>query len=104
MEQYGIFYFFEHEQDKHTLVLGDSPSVYGNSPGQRTAQYNQTTGDFDAEDVITSWVAEQEMRLGKCAFNDYNFTTPATSLLATDKSVVEAGGNTRFEIYAAHRG
>jgi type VI secretion system secreted protein VgrG len=99
MEQYGIFYFFEHEQGKHTLVLGDSPSGYEECPGQRTAQYNQTTGDLDAEDVITSWVVEQEMRTGKCALNDYNFTTPATSLLATDNSVVEVGGNTRFEIY-----
>ena len=27
MEEYGIFYFFQHEQGKHTLVLGDDPSA-----------------------------------------------------------------------------
>src|SRR5207248_63572 len=28
MEQYGIFYYFEHASGKHTLVLGDSPSAH----------------------------------------------------------------------------
>ena len=26
MEEYGIFYFFKHEQGKHTLVLADDAS------------------------------------------------------------------------------
>jgi type VI secretion system secreted protein VgrG len=99
MEQYGIFYFFEHENGKHTLVLGDSPSVHEDCPGQKIAQYNQASGDLDVEDVIISWAAEQEMRTGSCALNDYNFTTPATSLLATDNTLVDVGGNTKFEIY-----
>ena len=34
MEEYGIFYFFQHEQGKHTLVLGDDPSANANCPGQ----------------------------------------------------------------------
>ena len=36
MEQYGIFYFFQHENGKHTLVLADSTSAYQPCPGQET--------------------------------------------------------------------
>ncbi len=28
LEEEGIFYFFEHEQGVHTMVLGDAPSVH----------------------------------------------------------------------------
>ena len=28
MEQHGIYYFFKHEGDKHTLVLADSKSSH----------------------------------------------------------------------------
>ena len=36
MEQYGIFYFFEHEETKHTLVLANAPSAHAYCPGQRS--------------------------------------------------------------------
>ena len=35
MEQYGIFYFFEHENGKHTLVLADSESAHQPCPNKR---------------------------------------------------------------------
>ena len=82
MEQYGIFYFFEHENGKHTLVLADSPSVYQPCPSQSTAQYGLSAGSLDAEDVITGWQMEQELRTGKYSLTDYNFETPNTRPLS----------------------
>src|ERR1017187_9119292 len=60
MEQYGIFYFFEHENGKHTLVLADSASVHQPCPHQSKAGYNLVTGGLDADDVVTGWHMEQE--------------------------------------------
>lgn len=34
MEEYGIFYYFNHDQGKHTLVLGDDSSSNPDCPGQ----------------------------------------------------------------------
>ncbi len=99
MEQYGIFYYFEHEDGKHTLVLADSPSAIQSCPDQSSANYNQSSGDLDSEDVITSWLMEQELRTGKYSLTDYNFETPKTSLMSNEPTVVEVGGNTNFEIY-----
>ncbi len=81
MEQYGIFYFFQHEKGKHTLVLADSPSVYQPCPGQPSARYELVAGGLDTEDAVTGWQMEQELRTGKYSLTDYNFETPSTSLL-----------------------
>ena len=34
LEEEGIFYFFEHSDDKHVLTLGDSPNAATPCPGQ----------------------------------------------------------------------
>jgi type VI secretion system secreted protein VgrG len=98
MEQYGIFYFFKHQQGKHTLVMADSPTAHSSCPGQSSARYVTVSGG-PQEDVITGWQIEQELRTGKYSHTDYNFQTPSTSLMASEPTVYEVGGNSKFEIY-----
>jgi type VI secretion system secreted protein VgrG len=99
MEHNGIFYYFEHENGKHTMVLADSSSVHQACPNQASANYNLTAGDLDSEDVITSWNMEQELRTGKYSLTDYNPLKPTASMMATETTVVQVGGNSKFEIY-----
>ncbi len=99
MEDNGIFYYFEHDDGKHTLVLADDTSAHQNCPNQDSASYNQVSGDLDSEDVITAWNKQQELRTGKYSLTDYNFETPNTSLFGSEPTVVEVGGNTKFEMY-----
>src|SRR3984957_5907999 len=44
MEQNGIFYFFEHESGKHTMVIADSSSIHQSCPGFDSAGFNLSTG------------------------------------------------------------
>lgn len=100
MEEAGIFYFFEHDQNAHKLILGDKPQVHKNCPVQHKVRFNYSPGGFiKDEDVIGTWDAEQELRPGKYALTDYNFQTPNTSLMANVQTVAEIGGNTKYEIY-----
>jgi type VI secretion system secreted protein VgrG len=99
MEQYGIFYFFIHENGKHTVVLADSASAHQPCPGQSSAQFNQAGGGLDAEDVVTECHMEQELRTGKYSLSDYNFETPSANLMSSAPTVVNVGGNANFEIY-----
>jgi len=99
MEQYGIFYYFEHTKDKHTLVLADSPSAHQPCPHQPKARYDFASAGIELEDVVTSWQVFQELRPGKYALTDYNFETPSTSLMANVPSTIKVGGNDKFEIY-----
>jgi type VI secretion system secreted protein VgrG len=98
MEEYGIFYFFKHQQGNHTLVLADSPTAHSSCPGQSSVRYVTVSGG-PQEDVITGWQIEQELRTGKYSHTDYNFQTPSTSLKASEPTVYEVGGNSKFEIY-----
>ena len=100
MEQYGIFYFFEHEKDKHTLVMGNKPSVNKPCPGQSKARVDFSSGVYSKdEDLVAAWNLEQELRPGKYALTDYNFETPSTSLLANEETIFKVGGNDSYEVF-----
>jgi type VI secretion system secreted protein VgrG len=101
LEQEGIFYFFQHENGKHKLILGDAPAVHQPCPEQSRVMFERTTGAgaLREEDVVYSWRLENELRTGKYAFTDYNFETPSTKLNAEVTSQINQGGNQRFEVF-----
>jgi type VI secretion system secreted protein VgrG len=99
MEEYGIYYFFEHRDDGHTMILGDSPSGHPSCPDPKKVSYDYTATAHEHDDVITAWSQIQELRTGKFALTDYNFETPSTDLGATVPSTVKVGGNDKFEVF-----
>ena len=99
MEQNGIFYFFQHEKGKHTMVIADSSTAHEPCPGQKSAGYNLVSGGIDEVDTVNSWNIEQELRSGKYTLTDYNFKTPSANLTASEPSVIHVGGNAKFEIF-----
>lgn len=98
MEQYGLFYFFEHEKDKHTLVIANDPSAHRPCPEQHEAKWEPQGSGALAEDVITNLQWEQRLRPGKYALTDYNFETPNTSLNAEMKTVIEVD-DPKYELF-----
>ena len=80
LEEEGIFYFFEHSEDKHLLVLGDVNSTFQTCPGQDTARMATEEGPSQGEDVVTSLALESAVHLGKVTLRDYDFTHPKLSL------------------------
>jgi len=99
MEQYGIFYFFQHVDGDHTMMLGDSSSVHQPCPGQSTASFNLAFGGLDAGDIVNAWTIGQELRSGKHSLTDYNFTTSTSDLLASETTIYSVGGNDSMEIF-----
>jgi type VI secretion system secreted protein VgrG len=93
MEEEGIFYFFEHEKDKHTLVLGNDPSAIKPCPAQPKVHYLGASGGWREDDVILEWSQEREIRPGVFTMTDYNFETPTTDLQSSAK------GKTKWELY-----
>jgi type VI secretion system secreted protein VgrG len=99
MEQYGICYFFDHEEDKHTLVMANDSSAHKPCPRNDTVRVNYAPGGLVDRDVITSWNMEQELRTGKWSLTDYNFETPSSNLLVNEPSIISVDGNSKYEIY-----
>jgi type VI secretion system secreted protein VgrG len=95
MEQEGIFYFFRHEDGKHTLVLADRKTAYQECPD---SQVKYSEGSLSANH-ITSWEHAYEFRPGKWAQTDYNFETPSTNLLASTNTLIELPNIGNFEIF-----
>ena len=75
MEEEGIFYFFEHTKDKHTMVLADAPSAVKAGP---SAKLPMNIGDdrMAAEDSILALEVDSEVMSGKVTLVDYNDTMP----------------------------
>jgi type VI secretion system secreted protein VgrG len=80
MEQDGIFYFFEHAKDKHTLVFADDATAFDDVPGSNEVLYEAEGGIGEREDVATHWAGEEEIRPGKYVLRDHNFQLPSKDL------------------------
>jgi type VI secretion system secreted protein VgrG len=79
MEEEGIFYFFEHQEQKHILVLADNNKDFKPSPLLPLISYNSTTAQ-EGDGEIREWSASQEVRPGKYTVTDYNFIQPSLDL------------------------
>ena len=99
MERFGIFYFFEHQETKHTLILANAASAHSYCPGQKSARIDITTGGLDDEDVVTEWSVQQEFRSGKYSLADFNFEKPTSELSGSVSSTINLSGIDGFEIY-----
>ena len=97
MEKEGLLYFFEHEQDKHTLVIANTSSVHQVCSGQDKARYTRVVGDRKQEDMITAWKMRQELLPGKYAMTDYHWETPDDDLTVQSKSRVPGNGYDAYE-------
>ena len=81
MEQEGIYYYFKHENDRHTMVLSDSASSHKPFPGCEKIPYYPPDIELRRErDHIFMWSTSQEVKPGICALNDFDFKRPRANL------------------------
>jgi len=98
LEEEGIYYFFEHEEKKHTLILADAPDKHKPCPKQASARYQISAGGWIEDDVITGLEWMQEIQVGKYTLNDYNFEIPGMPLKVDAPSQQTLGPGER-EVY-----
>jgi type VI secretion system secreted protein VgrG len=96
MEEEGIFYFFEHASDKHTLVLGDDADAHKTCPGLEgtPVHFRQSLMDHTQDLAITRCLVEEQVVSGSFAHDDYNFETPNTDLKVESQS-----DKPKFKVY-----
>ncbi len=74
LEDEGIFYFFEHTDSAHTMVLGDRKSAFMEIPNPSLTVREGAQGSYD----LSSWHREDSSALGQVTVDDYD---PATNTL-----------------------
>ncbi len=98
MEQEGIYYFFKHENGKHSLVLADSASAHQPYPDYDQINYHPADAGVSDEEYISDWVVETRVQPGSYALNDFDFENTQKDLQARAKEGREHTA-ADFEIY-----
>ncbi len=99
LERFGVYYYFKHEKDKHTLVLSDK----NNYPTaiESEIEYAPSIGGQMNIDRLTSWEHIYEFVSGKLEQTDYDFLQPSTNLKvsASKHGLIPLNNNTGYELY-----
>jgi type VI secretion system secreted protein VgrG len=98
MEQEGIYYFFKHEDGKHSLILADSASAHEPYPEFEQLEYHPADKGTSTEECISDWVVETHLQPCSYALNDFDFKNPKGDLQARTK-VSRGHTAADFEIY-----
>lgn len=94
MEEEGLFYWFKHEDGKHTMVIGNANSKFAECP-KGTLHYD-TTKSHKWEEEIHQMDMEKFARTKTETRRDYFFEDPSLDLTSSQQSG-ETGGSE--EIY-----
>lgn len=95
MEEEGMFYWFRHEDGKHTLVITDHKGAYTDCLEKEIEYFPGTL----TEDHISQWEHHYAYRSGKYTQTDYNFETPSTSLLTSTDTLIDLPEVSNYELY-----
>lgn len=80
LEEEGIFYYFEHSEDKHTLVLVDGNSALKDVPGEKKVVFRAPGEARVGLEHISSWRVGHQVQTGAYVLDDYDFTKPRVDL------------------------
>jgi type VI secretion system secreted protein VgrG len=86
LEEEGIFYFFEHAEEKHLLVLADSTVAYQPISGGAAVPFNPAEGMVPEEECVTDFSFSRRVFSGKRTQKDFNFEKPSLDLTAKEEA------------------
>jgi type VI secretion system secreted protein VgrG len=94
-EEEGIFYYFQHSQGRHVMMLCDGAHAYkdiadGTLPYSPSAIFHNS---------VASWMHHQTFRSGRATTSDYDFQNPGNSLITTTAGLSPIPMASQFEIF-----
>ncbi len=100
MEEEGIYYYFEHKDGSHRMIVGNTPQSHRECPVQSKLPFALVVGDEEnwIPSIIT-WRVVHRLRTGMFTLWDHNFEYPSSSLNAEQSSRFNIGGNQDLEHY-----
>lgn len=95
LEEEGYFYFFEHSDKAHTLVIADANTAFKAIPDP-AMKLVPTGGNIDE---ITSWRSVVATAHGSTQLQDYDPLNPDAAVNGKQETLLEASGKTKRDIY-----
>ena len=90
MQEWGIYWWFEHNENSHTLVLADAINVHKACADSPLVCYYQKGLKLDKEFIHTI-TANESLRSGQWVLNDFDFMKPRSLLKITVANPRETG-------------
>jgi type VI secretion system secreted protein VgrG len=100
LEQEGIYYFFQHADGRHTMILANDNSAHEKVANYETVPFFPPDSPDAARsrDHLSDWSFTKSVTPGAYASTDYDFTAPKKSL-AGNSSISKSNSRSSFEIY-----
>lgn len=98
MEQEGIYYYFEHDNGKHTLVLIDDSASHEPYPDYDKIEFRPFDRVLADSELIHEFSVRHEIQPGAYAQTDYDFIKP-TKNLQSKSAVSRTHENAKFELF-----
>lgn len=94
LEEEGIYYYFQHQKDKHVLVLSDASSGFASL--EEGVVFNQT--DFP-QAAIYRWEHQYNFGVGKVVKNSYLYKNPGQDLQKNSSTLTKFTDIKKYEHY-----
>jgi type VI secretion system secreted protein VgrG len=98
LEEEGMFYYFEHTAEGHTMIICDDSSTLVALPEQPQIRFH-TASVTETADSITQWSGNRQLQSGKIAVQTFDYRQPNNRLPVTMNSLNKQGDVENFEIY-----
>jgi type VI secretion system secreted protein VgrG len=98
LEEEGMFYYFEHAAEGHTMIICDDSSMLEPLPEQPQIRFHSASVTETA-DSITQWSGNRQLQAGKMSVQTFDYRQPYNRLPVGMKSLNKQGDVETFEIY-----
>lgn len=101
LERHGLFYYFEHRDDGHSLIISDdSPDASCCPPQQAHAVVRYNAGDHvDAQDTLTALSTQRSFQPSAVALNTLKYTDPYATQYVEQPTIAEQGDVPKLTVY-----
>ncbi|UBM24599.1 type VI secretion system tip protein VgrG [Pseudomonas sp. p1(2021b)] len=98
LEEEGMFYYFEHTAEGHTMIICDDSSTLVDIPEQPRIRFHSASVTETA-DSITQWSGNRQLQSSKMATQTFDYRQPNNRLPVAMNSKNKQGEVESFEIY-----
>ncbi|WP_275629648.1 type VI secretion system Vgr family protein [Pseudomonas sp. 273] len=98
LDNEGLFYYFEHTNEQHTLVVMDDSTLLKPLPAQPRIRYH-SAAVTESADSITGWSGQRQLQSGRVAMQTFDYKQPGNLLQVGLDSVNQQGDVEAFEIF-----
>lgn len=95
MEEDGIYYYFEHYEDRHVMVIADKSVVHQEIASPATVRYQKPGGQVADEDTVYPFTYAERVCTGSVILKDYLFRKPTLNLRSKQACAL----NPELEVY-----